>query len=198
MNRILISMVAFALLVAACGGSDGGGVASLETTETAASEVSPDDAAASDEETLLEFAACMRDNGIDDFEDPTFGADGTPEFNLRGAGSGAEADRDEMRAAFEACQVHLEGLAFGPGSVDVTEVEDTLVDFAACMRDNGYDMPDPDLSNFGQGGGEGGGLFGGQLDREDADFISALEECEHIFENLPFVGRGPGGGGGRE
>jgi hypothetical protein len=198
MNRILISMVAFALLVAACGGSDGGGVASLETTETAASEVSPDDAAASDEETLLEFAACMRDNGIDDFEDPTFGADGTPEFNLRGAGSGAEADRDETRAAFEACQGHLEGLAFGPGSVDVTEVEDTLVDFAACMRDNGYDMPDPDLSNFGQGGGEGGGLFGGQLDREDADFISALEECEHIFENLPFVGRGPGGGGGRE
>jgi hypothetical protein len=198
MNRILISMVAFALLVAACGGSDGGGVASLETTETTASEVSPDAAAASGEETLLEFAACMRDNGIDDFEDPTFGADGTPEFNLRGAGSGAEADRDEMRAAFEACQVHLEGLAFGPGSVDVTEVEDTLVDFAACMRDNGYDMPDPDLSNFGQGGGEGGGLFGGQLDREDADFISALEECEHIFENLPFVGRGPGGGGGRE
>jgi hypothetical protein len=198
MNRILISMVAFALLVAACGGSDGGGVASLETTETTASEVSPDAAAASGEETLLEFAACMRDNGIDDFEDPTFGADGTPEFNLRGAGSGAEADRDEMRAAFEACQVHLEGLAFGPGSVDVTEVEDTLVDFAACMRDNGYDMPDPDLSNFGQGGGEGGGLFGGQLDREDADFISALEECEHIFENLPFVGRGPGSGGGRE
>ena len=198
MNRIVISMVAFALLVAACGGSDSEGVASLETTETAAADVSSEEAAASDEETLLEFAACMRDNGIEDFEDPTFGADGAPEFSLRGASSGSEADRDEMRAAFEVCQEHLEGLAFGPGSIDVTEVEDTLVDFAACMRDNGYDMPDPDLSNFGQGGGEGGGLFGGQLDREDADFISALEACEHIFENLPFVGRGPGSGGGRE
>lgn len=197
MNRILIFLVAFALLVAACGGSDAQGVASLETTETTSADVSSDDVAADDEETLLEFAACMRDNGIDDFEDPTFGADGTPEFSLRGAGNGSEADRDMMRAAFEACQSHLEGLAFGPGSVDLTEVEDTLVEFSACMRDNGYDMPDPDLSNFGERGGEGGGPFGGQLDPEDPGFLSAMEECEHIFENLPFVGSGPGGGGGR-
>jgi hypothetical protein len=194
MNRIVISMVAFALLMAACGGSDSEGVASLETTETEAADVSSEEAAASDEETLLDFAACMRDNGIEDFEDPTFDADGAPEFSLRGASSGSEADRDEMRAAFEVCQEHLEGLAFGPGSIDVTEVEDTLVDFAACMRDNGYDMPDPDLSNFGERGGEGGGLFGGQLDPDDPDFISAMEECEHIFENLPFVGGGPGSG----
>jgi hypothetical protein len=197
MNRIAISIAAFALLVAACSGSDSAGVASLEATETTATEVSSDDAAASDEETLLEFSACMRDNGIDDFEDPTFNADGTPEFSLRGTSSGSDADRDEMRAAFEACQDHLESLAFGRGSIDVTEVEDTLVDFAACMRDNGYDMPDPDLSNFGDRGGEGGGLFGGQLDPDDPGFVSAMEECEHIFENLPFVGGGPGSGGRR-
>jgi hypothetical protein len=197
MNRVLISIAAFALLVAACSGSASEGVASLETTETTTGDVSPDEAVANDEETLLEFAACMRDNGIEDFEDPTFSADGTPEFNLRGAGGGSETDREETRAAFEACQDHLEGLAFGPGSIDVTEIEDTLVDFAACMRDNGYDMPDPDLSNFGERGGEGGGLFGGQLDPTDPDFISAMDECEHIFENLPFVGGGPGSGGGR-
>lgn len=197
MNRIFIFLAASALLVAACSSSDSAGVASLEATETTVSDVLSDDAAASDEEALLEFSACMRDNGIDDFEDPTFNADGTPEFSLRGASSGSDADRDEMRAAFEACQDHLESLAFGPGSVDVTEIEDTLVDFAACMRDNGFDMPDPDLSNFGERGAEGGGPFGGRLDPDDPDFISAMEECEHIFENLPFVGRGPGSGGGR-
>jgi hypothetical protein len=199
MKRVLISIAAFALVVAACSGSETQGVASLESTATTTVASSGNEASASDEDTLLEFASCMRDNGVEDFEDPSIGADGLPEFNLRGGGS--EVDRDVMRAAFEACSDHLEGLAFGPGSVDVTELEDTLVDFAACMRDNGYDMPDPDLSKFGERGGEGGeggGIFGGVLDPDDPDFVSAMEECEHIFENLPFVGGGPGsrGGGG--
>ena len=196
MNRVLISIVAFALLVAACGGSDSEGVASLDATETTTAQDVSADAAVSDEDALLEFSACLRENGIEDFEDPTINADGVPEFNLRSLGG--EHDREEMQAAFEACQDDLEGIAFGPGSVDLTEVEDTLVEFSACMRDNGYDMPDPDLSNFGSGeGGEGGGLFGGELDRNDPDFISAMGECQYLFENLSFGrGGGPAGGGG--
>jgi hypothetical protein len=196
MNRVLISIVAFALLVAACGGSDSEGVASLDATETTTAQDVSADAAVSDEDALLEFSACLRENGIEDFEDPTINADGVPEFNLRSLGG--EHDREEMQAAFEACQDDLEGIAFGPGSVDLTEVEDTLVEFSACMRDNGYDMPDPDLANFGSGeGGEGGGLFGGELDRNDPDFISAMGECQYLFENLSFGrGGGPAGGGG--
>lgn len=200
MKRVLISMVAFALLVAACGGTESDGVASLEATETTVAQEAASDAAVSDEDTLLEFSACIRENGIEDFEDPTMSADGVPEFNLRSV----EGDhtREEMQEAFEACQVHLEGLAFGPGSIDLTEMEDTLVEFSACMRDNGYDMPDPDLSNFGSGGGggqEGGGIFGGSLDPSDPTFVSAVAECEEIFENLTFGrGGGPGRGGGNE
>ena len=186
--------MALVLLAAACSGSESEGVASLDTTETTIAQDASEDSAATDEETLLEFAACMRDNGIEEFEDPTIGADGVPEFNLRG--TGGEPDREAMQAAFQACQEHLEGLAFGPGSVDFTEVEDTLVEFAACMRENGYDMPDPDLSSFGnRRAEEGGGLFGGQVDPADPDFVSAMEECEDIFENLPFVGGGRGRGG---
>jgi hypothetical protein len=157
MNRVLISIVAFGLLVAACGGADSDGVASLDDTETTIAQESA--------------TACMRDNGADDFEDPTINADGVPEFGLRSLGG--ETDREVLEAAFEACDEYLEGLAFGPGSVDVTGMEDTLVEFSACMRENGYDMPDPDLSNFGSGGGgreEGGGIFGGTLDRDDPDY----------------------------
>ena len=192
MNRVLVSIVAFALLVAACSSSDGEGVASLSDTETATVQEAPDDSSAADEEILLDFAACMRDNGVEDFEDPTINADGVPEFNLRGADG--ERDREALDEAFVACRELLEGLAFGRGGIDLTEVTDTLVEFAACMRENGYDMPDPDLSNLG-GDGEGGfGPFGGEIDPTDPDFISATEECEYIFENLPFVG---GGGAGR-
>jgi len=191
-------MVAFGLLAAACSGGEASEVASLDTTDTTLAQESAVDAAVSDEDALLEFSACMRENGAEDFEDPTINADGVPEFGLRSLGG--EEDREVIEAAFEACQDHLEGLAFGPGSVDFTEMEDSLVEFAACMRENGYDMPDPDLSNFGNGGGgreEGGGLFGGQLDRDDPDFISAMGECSYIFENLSFGrGGGPAGGGG--
>ena len=194
MKRILISIVAFALLVAACSSSDGEGVASLSDTETTIVQETADDSSADDEEILLEFAACMRDNGAEDFEDPTINADGVPEFNLRGAGG--EPDREAMEVAFEACREQLEGLAFGRGGIDITEVTDALVEFASCMRENGYDMPDPDLSIFGNPGEGGGGPFGGNLDPTDPDFISAMEECEGIFENLPFVGGGGGSGRG--
>lgn len=193
MKRVLILIATLAMVAAACSGSSDDGVASLSGVETTADENSPGESSADDEEILLEFAACMRDNGADDFEDPTFDANGVPQFNLRGGGS--ETDRDIMEKAFDACQDHLEGLAFGPGSIDLTEVEDTLVEFAGCMRDNGYDMPDPDLSSFtSRGEGGGGGPFGGQVDPTDPDFISAMEQCESIFENLPFVGGGRGGG----
>ena len=199
MNRILVSIAAFALLAAACSGTASEGVASLNSTETTIAAAVPVDTEVSDEDSLLEFSACLRENGIDDFEDPTINADGVPEFNLKSLGG--EHDRDEMQAAFEICKDQLEGIAFGPGSVDLTEMEDTLVEFSACMRDNGYDMADPDLSNFGNGGGgeggEGGGLFGGELDRDDPDFISAMGECQYLFENLSFGrGGGPAGGGG--
>jgi hypothetical protein len=147
-----------------------------------------------DEETILAFAACMRDNGVEDFEDPDFSADGSLRF--RGGGELTDVDPETMRAAFEACQSHLEGLAFGPSSTDFTEIEDRLVEFSGCMRDNGFDMPDPDFSNFGQGGGRSG-LFGEDgIDPDDPVFQSALEACDHIFEGFGFGGRGGPGGGG--
>ncbi|GMQ94481.1 MAG: hypothetical protein BMS9Abin12_1973 [Acidimicrobiia bacterium] len=190
MNRALVLIVVFGLMAAACSGTDSDGVASLRASSTTIAQDSSVDSAAGDEEILLEFAACMRDNGVDDFEDPTFNSDGVPEFNIRGS----DTDRETTQAAFEACKEKLEGLAIGPGSVDLTEVQDTLVEFAGCMRDNGYDMPDPDIASFR---GPGGGPFGGQIDPDDPDFISAMEECESIFQNLPFVGgSGSGGRGG--
>ena len=155
LTRIAILIAALGLFLAACSGSSNTGVASLaDNTDAAPSvgESAPD--AVDDEEALLAFAACMRDNGVDGFEDPQINADGTIEFGP-GAGSGEGFDRDAMRTARDACSTHLEGLAFGPGNVDRSEIEDTLVEFATCMRENGVDMPDPDFSGEpGEGRGD--------------------------------------------
>ncbi len=143
-----------------------------------------------DEERLLEFAECMRENDVD-FPDPVVEADGTVNFGFRpggGGGPGAlqrlrEIGRDpDLPAAREACEQLLEGLAFGPGSggFDLTELQDRLLEFARCMRDNGVDVGDPDLSNFGPGAdddGAPGGPFG-VIDFQDPDVAAAFAVCQ--------------------
>ena len=171
----------------------------------------PDDLAAvpedlSDEERLLAFAECMRENGVD-FPDPVVEADGTVTFGFRpGGGAGAaglqelrEVGRDpDLPAARDVCGGMLEGLAFGPGQggFDLIELQDTLLAFAQCMRDHGVDMGDPDLSRFGPGAGnddEPGVPFRiFEIDGSDPDFAAAFEVCQ---QQLPQAG-GPRFGGG--
>ena len=63
------------------------------------------------------------------------------------------------------------------------------------IRDNGYDMPDPDFTNDGPG--QGGAQIG-PIDPDDPDFVSADEACRSIFTEAGFDGlpRGGRGGGG--
>ncbi|MGI9584610.1 MAG: hypothetical protein ACR2N7_03375 [Acidimicrobiia bacterium] len=200
MKKLLIAPIALALLLAACSGDSGAQVASLDDAplvESGSSE--PQNAEVNDQEAILAFAQCMRDNGIDDFEDPDLGDDGSIGFSFRGGGAATDIDRETMQSAFEACRENLEGLSLGPGSVDRSEIEDTLYEFAACMRENGIDMPDPDLSAFGPGQGEQGqgdpnasGPFGGSIDPDDPAFQEALEACEGVFAG-GFRFGGPGG-----
>jgi hypothetical protein len=186
MKKLALTFIAFVLVLAACSSDDGSQVASLEdaagSEDVAATEV---DADAANDEAILEFSQCIRDNGIEDFKDPVVNADGSIEFSFAGGGSGSEADRDVMREAFESCQEHLEGLAFGPGSFDLTEIEDTMLDFSVCMRENGVDVPDPDFSNLipGRGGSDesDGDIFGGALDLDDPDVVAAIEVCQEVF-----------------
>lgn len=196
MKKLLLTFVAFVLVLAACSSDGGSQVASLEDAvgsgEGAAEAI---DADLADQEAILEFSQCIRDNGVEDFEDPVIGADGSIDFSFGGRSDDPEADRDAMRTAFEACQEHLEGLAFGADSIDLTEIEDTMLEFSICMRENGIDMPDPDFSNLGLGGGDAGsgdgGIFGGAIDLDDPDVEAALEACREIFGgSLRFGGDG--------
>ena len=81
MNKLLLTLAALSLVAAACGGSDDG-VASLEGTDGTLPQ-SVQDAASEvdDEQALLAFAACMRDNGVPDFPDPRLSADGSVDFS---------------------------------------------------------------------------------------------------------------------
>jgi hypothetical protein len=189
------ALAALALVVAACGTDSDGEVATLEDT-TDTTVISAEQQEVDAEEAILGFAQCMRDNGVPDFPDPVLDTNGN--FGLfggegPGGAVGELGDRETLEAAFEECGDLVEGVIQNTlRDIDITELQDSFLEFAACMREHDIEIDDPDFSGgFGPGAGGGRGLFG-DLDFEDPAVQEAIEECSEIFE-----GRLPGPGGGR-
>ena len=124
------------------GGEESQGVVSIEST----TETTIVNEEITFEEGVLDFAQCMREEGIN-FPDPTFDIDGNPQFdNLE------IENEEEFESAFENCEDILRNAL--PEQFDLDpEVEAALVDasleFSQCMRDQGIDFPDPKPGEFG-------------------------------------------------
>jgi len=84
----------------------------------------------------------------------------------------------------EAAQADAEPIDAPPAGTD----EEQALAFAACMRDEGIDFPDPAVNAdgsvdfFGGGGGRDGGGF-----RDDPNFQGAIEECGELIEGASFL-----------
>jgi hypothetical protein len=143
--------------------------------------------------------------------DPTF--DGQGGFGMQiEPGAPGTFDRQKMDAAQQACQHYLADVEQSFDRMDPSEMENQLVTFAECMRDQGItDFPDPDLSDFGPGTGGGprvetnegategpltAGLFQG-VDFTDPAVQAAAEACQGEFGGPPSGGSqmGPETGG---
>ena len=216
MRRISLLLLGVALAATACGGGDGEEVsaapvvvvegadesATVEdppaTTDEASTDDTSTDAAeaeeattdgdATDEELALAFAECMRDEGVD-FPDPTVAADGSVSLIPPGGAAALNFDPNDpaVSDAGDVCGPLLEGASFLPtGDDDLTELEDNLLAFAECLREQGIDVDDPSLGN----GFSPDAIFGGSFDPNDPANADAIDECAGVF--------GPGGplGGG--
>ena len=145
------------------GGEESQGVVSIEST----TETTIVDEEITFEEGVLDFAQCMREEGIN-FPDPTFDIDGNPQFdNLE------IENEEEFENAFENCEDILRNAL--PEQFDLDpEVEAALVDasleFSQCMRDQGIDFPDPKPGEFG--------FFAFR----DADIDFSSEAVQNAFE----------------
>lgn len=126
------------------GGGGGGGGSSGESSSI--------------EDAAFRFAECMREHGLEDFPDPQVTDQG---ISFGGAPSPDEPESmsSEEREAGEACE-HLiddagplEGEDLGPE--ELAERQDQALAMARCMRDRGWDMPDPEVT-------EDGGIFIGR------------------------------------
>jgi hypothetical protein len=175
-TSLVVLAATFALLATSCGGDDAAddGVASLTAVD--ADVISLEAVPEVDREAaLLEFAACIRDEGVD-INDPTVDADGNVRLTKMSEGLD-DAGREALDEAREVCTYALDGVTLGFSGEDSTEREDMFLAYAVCMRENGYDMPDPDFSNFGTPGGGGQRVIFGDIDREDPEFQAAQDVC---------------------
>ena len=197
--RPAAALLVVGLVVAACGGSDEeptAAVASLD--ETPAATQSGDETvpvAQTDEEAMLAFSQCVRENGVDEFPDPTVDGDGNPTFDL--FGSGIEIGTETFDNAISSCESLVEGTNVGAGpAIDQTEVEDTMLEFTECLRSEGIDVGD---FTFPEGGPPGAGEDGGfelsgsrnellalvlGLDAGDPAVEVAIETCEPLLAGL--------------
>ncbi|MCP4966285.1 MAG: hypothetical protein GY926_13765 [bacterium] len=184
-KQVWTGLVLLTLIAAACGGDDSSdAVASLEGVATTTSTAPVEDELDDDEAAVLEFAACMRDGGID-FPDPVVDSNGNVGFDLLALRDLADVDQTEIEAAFEPCAPFLQGVNFGFDRVFETEFQDELVEFSACMRANGFDMPDPDFSAL-----TGTGQLYPEFDLDDPDFETAFEACEESLPGIPGISGG--------
>jgi hypothetical protein len=192
-RRWIVWLPAIALLAAACGGGapSDSGIASLHEETTAGEGASTTTSAAVDpEQAFLDFAACMREHGVDMPDPEISSAGGGFAFGITVEGGPAEegaeegpissAELDQMMAANEACQHFLEGVVQEFEMPDMSEMQDQMLAFAQCMREHGVDMPDPEFSEDGAVT-----IFGGPgdpgMDPGDPTFREANEACNEIF-----------------
>ena len=96
-----------------------------------------------DEQVATHFAVCIRDQGLN-IKDPELNADGSVNMREIKEDLGRYGDQDAKKA-LEDCLPMLEGATFSKesGKEDEIELEDNLLEFAQCLRENGVDVPDP-------------------------------------------------------
>jgi hypothetical protein len=163
-------------------------VATLRTPDpdAEASAAPQDQAELSGQETILAFAACMRENGVD-MDDPQFGVGGALFGGGDGDGPGFDPQSPTFQAAFESCGSLLAALQPDLDPAQQAEQAERQLALAECMRGHDIDFPDPDPDGgFGFRAGAGG------LDFQDPDFQDAFQACQ---QELGGFGFGPGGGG---
>ena len=187
---------ALTLVLVACTGGAGASssdeVARLDDGSGSPRASASPSASQDGEEALLAFTECMREHGVD-MPDPQLGEGGGVVFEVPAGGDDGDVvgpDDEDFREADEACRHLLEGAGIGPGTGGELpeEIQEAMLAFAECMREQGIDMPDP---------GAGGliGRVGGDddIDPRSEAFQEAEEACREHLEAIPMPGASDGG-----
>ncbi|MFC6017997.1 hypothetical protein ACFP2T_17480 [Plantactinospora solaniradicis] len=175
----LVCGLLVAISLAGCGGSseEGGGVASVNGDGKAAPSAQ---SAADAHSSGLQYANCMRQNGIPTFPDPTVGDNGELSFDVPD-----DIPDSELNKAEKNCRQYRGSGRAGDGT-DAQHAERQR-NLARCMRDNGFPTwPDPEADGSMRVDLDKLGLSG----PDDPKLKAAEEKCRQFQPSAPAGGNG--------
>lgn len=171
-TRLILAALAATASLAACGGEDPAPASGANDRESA------------NRKAMLDYARCMRENGID-MPDPQFEGGRT---TMRVGGP--DMSPEKMRAAEEACKKYQQAIKPPELSEEQkTEFKEQALAHTRCMRKQGIDVPDPQFD-------ESGGVqmrLGRGINPESAKFRKAQEACRDTLPQGPSTTEAGGG-----
>jgi hypothetical protein len=131
----VITVVALALLAGACGGNPSStGPGGSSNARGPASAQSPSS-------QTLDFARCMRSNGVPSFPDPNSSGE-LPKESPPQLG----VSNSKFQSTVDACQHLLPNGGNGPNQAQLEQARAQALSYAQCMHEHGVALPDPDSS----------------------------------------------------
>jgi hypothetical protein len=176
---IALTAVGVSCALVACGGSKASG----------------EDAQAKAEDAALDYARCMREHGVD-VPDPKPGGGG---FGIQIQGDPRE--NEKFQDAQDACGEILQRAIPEGDRPDPAEMRDRLHRMTECLRDKGYDVPEPQFIGPGESPPDNPPAPDENLKdlMDDPDFQQAQEDCSKeagLPGGGPGIQIGPGPGSG--
>jgi len=125
-------------------------------------------------QAALKYAQCMRKHGVD-MPDPQFNGKG---MSMQIGGPGAKAiPKATMDQAQKDCQKIMESVKPPPMSkAQIAKERKRALKMAQCMREKGFDFPDPQFGTSGEIRQKIGGPGSG-INPQDPRFQQAMQDC---------------------
>ena len=183
---VALCLLGACLALAACG-SSGSGSTSASTTSSTSSK------AAGGASRFASLRSCMKEQGITLPAPPagTTGRPGGPGAGAAGGGPrGLQPPKGVSQSQFQAALKKCGAGNFGgrAGGVNSASARAALTKYAACLRENGVNVPEPNTSGTGP-------VFNTKgIDTSSSKFKAAQSKCQSDLKGV-FPGGGPGGGG---
>lgn len=189
----LLAILILAIALGACGGSSSAGSATKNSASTTKQGSSPSGGFAS-------LRSCLQKEGIDlpsaspsgagqpGGEGPSSGSGGPPSGGAGGFKLPAGVSRTKFQEAIKKCG----GGGFRGGArpgFNSSTARTALTKYAACMRENGVNLPAPNTS------GKGPVFDTKGIDTSSETFKSAQKKCQSDLKGAFGAGGPPGGGG---